>query len=176
MTPTIRPIEDADIPAVIALWHAAGVARPWNDPATDIAFARRGPHGTVLVAEIEGSVAATAMAGEDGHRGWLYYVAVAPERQGGGLGRVMVEAAEAWLAARGVWKVQLLVRAGERRRPRVLRPSRLPRHERRLPAAGDRAGVRPVAPGYAPPPSRPGQITQCRSGVSAKSRRCWLTA
>ncbi|MBK3401177.1 GNAT family acetyltransferase [Methylobacterium sp. IF7SW-B2] len=110
MTPTIRPIEDADIPAVIALWHAAGVARPWNDPATDIAFARRGPHGTVLVAEIEGSVAATAMAGEDGHRGWLYYVAVAPEHQGGGLGRVMVEAAEAWLAARGVWKVQLLVR------------------------------------------------------------------
>ena len=61
MTPTIRPIEDADIPAVIALWHAAGVARPWNDPSTDIAFARRGPHGTVLVAEIEGSVAATAM-------------------------------------------------------------------------------------------------------------------
>ena len=110
MTPTIRPIEDADIPAVIALWHAAGVARPWNDPSTDIAFARRGPHGTVLVAEIEGSVAATAMAGEDGHRGWLYYVAVAPEHQGGGLGRVMVEAAEAWLAARGVWKVQLLVR------------------------------------------------------------------
>lgn len=110
MTPTIRPIEDADIPAVIALWHAAGVARPWNDPATDIAFARRGPHGTVLVAEIEGSVAATAMAGEDGHRGWLYYVAVHPTHQGGGLGRVMVEAAEAWLAARGVWKVQLLVR------------------------------------------------------------------
>ncbi|SEP32149.1 hypothetical protein SAMN04487843_11151 [Methylobacterium sp. ap11] len=110
MTPTIRPIEDADIPAVIALWHAAGVARPWNDPATDIAFARRGPHGTVLVAEIDGSVAATAMAGEDGHRGWLYYVAVHPTHQGSGLGRVMVEAAEAWLAARGVWKVQLLVR------------------------------------------------------------------
>ena len=98
------------MPAVIALWHAAGVARPWNDPATDIAFARRGPHGTVLVAEIAGQVVASVMAGEDGHRGWLYYVAVAPAQQGTGLGRVMVEAAEAWLAARGVWKVQLLVR------------------------------------------------------------------
>ncbi|KMO39738.1 acetyltransferase [Methylobacterium variabile] len=110
MTPTIREIRDADVPAVIALWHAAGVARPWNDPATDIAFARRGPHGTVLVAEIAGQVVASVMAGEDGHRGWLYYVAVAPAQQGTGLGRVMVEAAEAWLAARGVWKVQLLVR------------------------------------------------------------------
>jgi len=112
MTPTIRAIEDADVPAVIDLWHAAGVARPWNDPATDIAFARRGPHGTVLVAEAEGRIVASAMAGEDGHRGWLYYVAVDPGHQGGGLGRLMVEAAEAWLAARGVWKVQLLVRRG----------------------------------------------------------------
>ncbi|KMO10610.1 GNAT family acetyltransferase [Methylobacterium platani] len=112
MMPTIRAIEDADVPAVIALWHAAGVARPWNDPATDIAFARRGPHGTVLVAEAEGRIVGTAMAGEDGHRGWLYYVAVDPGHQGGGLGRAMVEAGEAWLAARGVWKVQLLVRRG----------------------------------------------------------------
>ncbi len=110
MTPIIREIEDADVPALIALWHEAGVARPWNDPATDIAFARRGPHGTVLVAEIEGRIVASAMAGEDGHRGWLYYVAVAPGRQGTGLGRRMVEGGEAWLAARGVWKVQLLVR------------------------------------------------------------------
>ncbi|MET7247258.1 GNAT family acetyltransferase [Methylobacterium sp. EM32] len=110
MTPTIREIEDADILAVIALWHEAGVARPWNDPATDIAFARRGPHGTVLVAEADGRILASAMAGEDGHRGWLYYVAVTPGQQGSGLGRRMVEAAEAWLAARGVWKVQLLVR------------------------------------------------------------------
>ncbi len=120
MTPTIRPIEDADIPAVIALWHAAGVARPWNDPATDIAFARRGPHGTVLVAEIEGSVAATAMAGEDGHRGWLYYVAVRPSvgararaRHGRGGGGVARRARRLEGAAPGA--------AGERRGARFLR-------------------------------------------------------
>ncbi|GJD53207.1 Acetyltransferase YpeA [Methylobacterium crusticola] len=112
--PVIREIRDGDIPAAIALWHAAGVARPWNDPETDIAFARRGPHGTVLVAETGGRIAATAMAGEDGHRGWVYYVAVAPEHQGGGLGRAVMAAAEAWLARRGVWKVQLLVRADNR--------------------------------------------------------------
>ncbi len=53
---------------------------------------------------------ATVMVGEDGHRGWVYYVAADPARQGTGLGRAVMEAAETWLAARGVWKVQLLIR------------------------------------------------------------------
>ncbi len=108
--PIIRPAADGDVAAVIALWHAAGVTRPWNDPAHDIAFARRGPHSTVLVAEVAGSIAAAVMVGEDGHRGWVYYLAALPERQGSGLGRAIMEAAEAWLAARGIWKVQLLIR------------------------------------------------------------------
>lgn len=106
----IRAFEDADEPEVVALWHASGVARPWNDPARDIAFARKGPHSTVLVGLEAGRVVASAMVGEDGHRGWVYYVATAPERQGGGLGRAMMDAAEAWLVARGIWKLQLLVR------------------------------------------------------------------
>jgi len=110
MPAIIRDIGDADIDAVIALWHAAGIARPWNDPVKDIAFARRDGHSTVLVAELDGGVAATVMVGEDGHRGWVYYVAADPARKGSGLGRLMMQAAEAWLAARGVWKVQLLVR------------------------------------------------------------------
>jgi ribosomal protein S18 acetylase RimI-like enzyme len=110
LTPLIREITDADIDAVIALWHAAGVAKPWNDPLRDIAFARRDAHSTVLVAEIEGRVAASAMVGEDGHRGWVYYVAADPAMQGAGLGRAMMAAAEAWLVGRGVWKLQLLVR------------------------------------------------------------------
>ncbi len=109
--PVIRPIADGDVAAVIALWHAAGVTRPWNDPAHDIAFARRGPHSTVLVAEIGGSIAAAVMVGEDGHRGWVYYLATLPERQLSGLGRAIMQAAEAWLTARGIWKVQLLIRA-----------------------------------------------------------------
>ena len=108
--PIIRAIADGDVAAVIALWHAAGLTRPWNDPEHDIAFARRGPHSTVLVAEIDGGIAAAAMIGEDGHRGWIYYLAARPERQGSGLGRALMQAAEAWLRARGIWKVQLLVR------------------------------------------------------------------
>ena len=110
--PAIREMRDADQDQLIALWHAAGVARPWNDPARDIGFARRGPQSTILVMEQEGRIVASAMLGDDGHRGWVHYVATAPDLQGRGLGRRMMEAVEAWLAARGVWKVQLLVRNG----------------------------------------------------------------
>jgi ribosomal protein S18 acetylase RimI-like enzyme len=106
----VRAIADGDVPAVIALWKAAGVWRPWNDAERDIAFARRGPHATLLVAEGGGTIAATAMVGEDGHRGWVYYVATSPATRGHGLGRTMMEAAEAWLKARGIWKINLLVR------------------------------------------------------------------
>jgi ribosomal protein S18 acetylase RimI-like enzyme len=107
---TFRPIADADTDAVIALWHAVGITRPWNDPATDLAFARRGDHATVLVGEQAGRIVATVMVGEDGHRGWVYYVAADPALHGTGLGRATMEAAEAWLVARGIWKLQLLVR------------------------------------------------------------------
>jgi ribosomal protein S18 acetylase RimI-like enzyme len=107
----IREIVDNDIAKVIELWNAAGVTRPWNDPARDIAFARRDEHSTVLVGVDAGKIVASAMVGEDGHRGWVYYVAIDPEVQRGGLGRTMMSAAEAWLIKRGVWKVQLLVRA-----------------------------------------------------------------
>ncbi len=110
MTIAIREITDDDVDQVVALWAASGVARPWNDPGKDIAFARRGPHSTVLVAADAGGVVATAMVGEDGHRGWAYYVAVAPERQRDGIGREIMDAAETWLKKRGIWKVQVLVR------------------------------------------------------------------
>ncbi|MDE2333368.1 MAG: GNAT family acetyltransferase [Rhodospirillales bacterium] len=108
----IREMRDEDQDQVIALWQAAGVTRSWNDPATDIALARRGPNSTILVMEQEGAVAASVMLGQDGHRGWVYYVAVAPALQGRGLGRRMMQAAETWLATQGVRKVQLLVRNG----------------------------------------------------------------
>lgn len=106
----IAPIADADIPDVVALWQACGLTRPWNDPASDIALARRGPSSTVLVGRDAGAIVATAMVGHDGHRGWVYYVAVDPSSQGKGLGRVMMTAVEDWLRAAGVPKLQLLVR------------------------------------------------------------------
>lgn len=64
----LRPATLADAAALPALWQAAGVARPWNDPARDIAFALRGPHSTVLLAGQDGQVVASAMVCEDGHR------------------------------------------------------------------------------------------------------------
>lgn len=111
MTETvIRVMADGDIDALIALWHAAGVSRPWNDVSKDIAFARRGHHATILVAVQSDRLAASAMVGEDGHRGWVYYVAVDPDLQGTGLGGRIMAAAEDWLRERGIWKMQLLVR------------------------------------------------------------------
>ncbi|MCC8975315.1 GNAT family acetyltransferase [Bradyrhizobium brasilense] len=106
----IAPITDADIADVVALWQACGLTRPWNDPAADIALARRGPNSAVLVGRDADAIVATAMVGHDGHRGWVYYVAVDPNRQGEGLGRTIMAAAEDWLRAAGVPKLQLLVR------------------------------------------------------------------
>ena len=106
----VAPIADADVAAVIALWQACGLTRPWNDPASDIALARRGPHSTVLIGRDDGAIVATAMVGHDGHRGWVYYVATDPDRRAKGYGRAIMNAAEDWLRATGIAKLQLMVR------------------------------------------------------------------
>jgi ribosomal protein S18 acetylase RimI-like enzyme len=106
----IADIADADVEDVIALWQRCGLTRPWNDPASDIALARRNPNSTILIGRADGAIVATAMVGHDGHRGWVYYVAVDPDRQKQGLGRAIMDAAEAWLRAAGLPKLQLLVR------------------------------------------------------------------
>jgi ribosomal protein S18 acetylase RimI-like enzyme len=106
----IRPIEDGDVEAVVALWEACGLTRPWNPPRADIDRARGRPNSEVLVLEAEGRLLGTVMVGEDGHRGWIYYLAVAPGARGRGLGRALVAAAEAWVRARGIRKIELMVR------------------------------------------------------------------
>ncbi|GKQ52324.1 GNAT family acetyltransferase [Bradyrhizobium sp. Ce-3] len=106
----IAPVTDADIADVVALWQACGLTRPWNDPSADIALARRGPSSALLVGRSPEAIVATAMVGHDGHRGWVYYVAVDPSSQGKGFGRTMMAAVEDWLRAAGVPKLQLLVR------------------------------------------------------------------
>ena len=106
----ITEIADSDVDAVIALWQRCGLTRPWNDPASDIALARRNANSTILVGRADGAVVATAMVGHDGHRGWVYYVAVDPLRQKQGFGRAIMDAAEQWLREAGLPKLQLLVR------------------------------------------------------------------
>lgn len=109
---TVRPIEDDDIERVIALWDACGLLRPWNDARADIARARAAAQAEIFVIEKDGRIVACTMAGNDGHRGWLYYLAVDPDRRGEGLGREITRHAEAWLESLGVPKVELMVRDG----------------------------------------------------------------
>ncbi len=106
----IRPYRDADRGAVVDLWQACGLTRPWNPPAADIALLRASGHGELLVAQAEGRVVGSAMIGHDGHRGWLYYLAVDPACRRRGLGRRLVAAAESWLVERHVRKVELMIR------------------------------------------------------------------
>ena len=106
----IRAAADDDVDGVVALWDACGLLRPWNDPHADIALARRSPGCTLFVARADDAVVASVMCGADGHRGWLYYLAVEPGRRGRGLGGAMVRHAEGWLASCGMPKVELMVR------------------------------------------------------------------
>lgn len=112
----IVPATEADQDAVIALWQECGLTRPWNDPAADFARAMAGTDSAVLVMRDDGGDGAGAgllgsiMVGYDGHRGWVYYLAVSLDRQRGGIGRALMAAAEDWLSARGAPKIQLMVR------------------------------------------------------------------
>lgn len=107
-------IVDEDVENVVALWQACGLTRPWNDPHNDIAFARTKPTSSLLIGRErpQGPIATSIMVGHDGHRGWVYYLAVAPSLQGLGYGRQAMEAAERWHLSQGVWKMQLMVREG----------------------------------------------------------------
>jgi ribosomal protein S18 acetylase RimI-like enzyme len=107
---SIKPIEDGDIAEVIALWQRCGSTRAWNDPAADIALARRESNSTILLGRHDGALVASVLVGHDGHRGWVYYVTSDPEHRREGYGRAIMTAAENWLRARGIEKLQLMVR------------------------------------------------------------------
>lgn len=111
----IRVCDPRDRDAVAALWAACGLVVPWNDPLADIALALSKPNATILLGTLDGLILSSVMVGHDGHRGWIYYLAVDPAIQGQGHGRRMVEAAEAWLIEAGMPKLQLLVRDGNQR-------------------------------------------------------------
>jgi ribosomal protein S18 acetylase RimI-like enzyme len=106
----ISEAEAADAAAVVALWETCGLTRPWNDPRGDFALALAGAVSTILVIRDQGAIAGSVMAGFDGHRGWVYYLAVAPEHRRCGHGRSLMAAAERWLRGQGAPKIQLMVR------------------------------------------------------------------
>jgi ribosomal protein S18 acetylase RimI-like enzyme len=106
----IRPLPHAQLDAAVELWHEVGLTRPWNDPVEDLRLALGGPASTVLAGIDAEVLLATAMVGHDGHRGWVYYLAVRADARGRGHGRAMMGAVEAWLRERNIPKVNVLVR------------------------------------------------------------------
>jgi ribosomal protein S18 acetylase RimI-like enzyme len=117
---TIRPFADADEQVVVELWARCGLVRPWNDPHDDIARKRRVQAELFLVAVADGgagagaTIAGTVMAGYDGHRGWINYLATDPARRRQGIARALMQAAEAGLARLGCPKINLQIRHDNR--------------------------------------------------------------
>ena len=107
---TIREATPEDKDAAVALWHAAGLVTDYNPPDDDFDRALAQQQSAVLLGEIDGELAASCMVGDDGHRGWVYYVSVNPEARHKGLGREIMDAGAAWLKARGLRKAMLMVR------------------------------------------------------------------
>lgn len=111
----IRPYRSTDEAAVLALWQACEMLR-WSDPRKDIARKQQVNPEWFLVAEGEaGALIGTCMVGYEGHRGWINFLAVAPDQQGGGVGRALMGEAERILRGVGCAKINLQVRATNRK-------------------------------------------------------------
>lgn len=108
----IRPCSEHDRPGVIALWETVFPDDPPHNAPAKVFDAKLAMHDDMLfVATDAGAVIGTAMAGYDGHRGWLYTVAVAPGRRRRGVGAALVRHAVDALRVAGCTKVNLQIRA-----------------------------------------------------------------
>jgi len=113
-SPAIRPYVAADFEGCADLWARCGLTAWYNDPARDIPRWQGSDGAEIFVAEHGAGIVGTVCCGHDGHRGWLYCLAVDPGMRHAGLGRRLVREAEQWLAAQGILKVQLMVRESNR--------------------------------------------------------------
>ncbi len=113
--PEIRPFRSGDRAAVIDLWRACDLASLNSTPERDIELCLASPHARLLVAAFGSAVVATAMVGYDGNRGWLHRVAVDRAYRRRGIARLLIAQAEAWVAGRGVPKLNLQIRADHAR-------------------------------------------------------------
>ena len=108
----LRPFRTEDAEAVVALWRQAGLVVPWNDPYRDIERKLTVQPELFLVVEGDaGELIGTAMAGYDGHRGWVNYLAVDEAHRGSGVGAELMAEAERLLEGRGCPKLNLQVRS-----------------------------------------------------------------
>ena len=106
----IRTYRDNDEAAVIELWQQCGLVVPWNNPHRDIARKCADSPQLFFVGVIADELVATCMAGYDGHRGWIYYLAVAEAQRRQGIAARMVRHAETELRRLGCPKLDLMVR------------------------------------------------------------------
>jgi ribosomal protein S18 acetylase RimI-like enzyme len=109
-TMKIRSFEARDEAAVVALWKACELTRPWNDPHKDIARKLEVQPELFLVGELDGTVVASVMAGYEGHRGWVNYLAVSPAFRGRGFARLLMARVETEFLRRGCPKINIQVR------------------------------------------------------------------
>jgi ribosomal protein S18 acetylase RimI-like enzyme len=106
----IRIFQESDGSPVILLWERCDLLRPWNDPEKDIQRKLEVQPEMFLVGVLHEEVVATVMAGYEGHRGWVNYLAVAPEHRQQGLGRAIMAEAERLLGRAGCPKINLQIR------------------------------------------------------------------
>ncbi|MBI5118443.1 GNAT family acetyltransferase [Candidatus Poribacteria bacterium] len=107
----IRPFDLRDEEAVVQLWTVCGLVVPWNNPHRDIQRKLKVQADIFLVGCLGGKVIASVMAGYDGHRGWINYLAVHPHHQRAGIAKQMMDEAEGHLRAAGCPKINLQVRS-----------------------------------------------------------------
>jgi ribosomal protein S18 acetylase RimI-like enzyme len=110
----IRAYQSGDESSIIALWRSCGLVVPHNNPAADIRRKLQVSPELFLVGILDDRPIACVMAGYEGHRGWINYLAVAPGLQGKGYGRQIMEHAEQLLRERGCPKINLQVRSANR--------------------------------------------------------------
>ncbi len=105
-----RTYRETDEGGVIALWRDCGLIRPWNHPQADIRRKCADSPELFFVGEHDGLPVASCMAGYDGHRGWIYYLAVTPKLRRRGIAARLVAIAETELRKLGCPKIDLMVR------------------------------------------------------------------
>ena len=104
----IRPYQESDADAVVSLWtNVFAYSAPHNNPATIIRHKLAVERDLFFVAVVDGLVAGTVMGGYDGHRGWIYSLAVRPEARRRGIGTALMQRIEHELAKRGCPKINL---------------------------------------------------------------------
>ncbi len=108
---SLRQYAFSDQNDLVELWSVCGLLRPWKDPLEDIHLCVTMPSSELVVGDSAGQLIGSAMLGHDGHRGWVYYLAVHPNWQRNGIGRSLMSYAEGWMDQHQVPKIQAMIGA-----------------------------------------------------------------